>query len=246
MGVCIVITSGKGGTGKTTAVAALSSCLAALGKKTLCIDGDVGLKNLDLALGLAGLAAPSFLDLLSGEGGLEEVPLPHPEIPGLFFLTAPQSAAPEDIDPLAFSQLLRRAAALYDYVFVDAPAGIGAGFRLAAAGADEAIVVSNGDPSSLRDAQKTVLELEALGLQAVTLLANRISRRRLKRALSTVDDIIDGVGARLIGLVPEDRDVPEALACCRPLVLYSSKGAAKAFLHTAKRLEGMEVPPVHM
>ncbi len=242
MGIRIVITSGKGGTGKTTAVAALSSCLAAIGKRTLCIDGDVGLKNLDLALGLPDFVGMSFLDVLYGREGLETAACPHPEIPNLYFLTAPQSAAPEEIDPAAFAALLAQAGERYDYVFVDAPAGIGAGFRLAAAGADMAIVVANGDPSSLRDAQKTVLELGRLGLQNVRLLANRISRRRLRRSVSTVDDIIDGVGARLIGLVPEDKQVPEALACARPLVLYSQNGAAMAFLKTARRLEETCIP----
>ena len=246
MGTSIVISSGKGGTGKTTAVAAISSCLAALGHRTLCIDGDVGLKNLDLALALGDQAGMSFLDVIEGRAALEDAVIPHPSIPNLDFLTAPQGSEPEQIPAKAFRDLLKQAKALYDFVFVDAPAGIGAGFRLSAIGADKAVLVANGDPSSLRDAQKTLLALNKQGVRNVCLLANRISGKRLRRAAATVDDMIDGVGARLIGVVPEDPKVPEALACGFPLVLYSAKGASKAFLKTARRLAGHDVSRVFL
>ena len=241
MGKLIAITSGKGGTGKTTSAAAIASCLAYLGYKTVCLDGDVGLKNLDLVLGLADAAVTDFTDVMAGRVPLEGAVIPHPDIRNLWLLSAPVSQTPEEIDPGAMARLKRMLCQTYDYVLIDAPAGIGTGFRLCAAGADMAIVVSGGEPASLRDAERTAAELYAMGLTDVRLLVNRYRRRLLKWTHSTVDDYIDRVGARLVGIIAEDSSISKAAAQETALVLCDSK-AAFQFLRVAKRIVGEKVP----
>jgi septum site-determining protein MinD len=241
MGRIIAITSGKGGTGKTTSAAAIASCLAYLGFHTVCMDGDIGLKNLDLVLGLADAAVTDFTDVMAGRVPLENAVIPHPDIRNLWLLSAPVSQTPEDIHPSDMDRLKQALRQAYDYTIIDAPAGIGTGFRLCAAGADMAIVVSGGEPASLRDAERTTAELYAMGLTDVRLLVNRYRRRLLRWTHSTVDDYIDRVGARLVGIVSEDESIAKAAARETALVLCDSK-AAFQFLRVAKRIIGQKVP----
>ena len=159
MSTAIVITSGKGGTGKTSLTGGVASCLAALGHRVLCIDMDIGLRNLDLTLGLSDRALMDFTDVLSGRCTLERAAVPHPEIQGLFLLTAPVNLPGTPLDEAAMKALLRQAREQYDYILMDSPAGLGEGFRLACCGADRAVVVSTTDASALRDAQRTVAVL---------------------------------------------------------------------------------------
>jgi septum site-determining protein MinD len=242
MGISIVITSGKGGTGKTTASAAIASCLAALGKKTLCIDADMVLRNLDISLGLSEIVSQTFTDVIEGRCSLQEAAMPHPSIENLFFLGAPMSMNPEEVDPLAMQTLIRDATALFDYCIIDSPAGLGPGFRLAASGCDMAIVVTTADDSSCRDSQRTVSELMDLGISDIRAAVNRVNPTLLKKVSSNIDTIVDWVGARLIGIIPDDLNVTTAANLDIALVLFSNKGAARAFLHIAMRLEGRNVP----
>lgn len=137
----------------------MASCLAALGHRVLCIDMDIGLRNLDLTLGLSDRALMDFTDVLSGRCTLERAAVPHPEIQGLFLLTAPVNLPGTPLDEAAMKALLRQAREQYDYILMDSPAGLGEGFRLACCGADRAVVVSTTDASALRDAQRTVAVL---------------------------------------------------------------------------------------
>lgn len=243
MGKNIVVTSGKGGTGKTTTTAVLASCLAVLGHKTLCLDCDVGLKNLDLVLGLSELAVMDFSDVLSGSTELSEAVTAHPSIDNLFFLSAPPCIGAEAIDVSEMKRLGNMIREEYEYCFIDCPAGIGAGFRLAAAAADAAIVVSTGDITSLRDGQRAVIELSKLGIDDVRLIVNRVKTSFFRRTRSTVDDVIDTVGARLLGVIPEDEDVILAGSMEKPLILYKNGGrAARQFLDAAKRTAGENIP----
>ena len=243
MGKNIAVTSGKGGTGKTVTAAAVASCLAALGHRTLCLDCDVGLKNLDLALGLTELAVMDFSDVLSGAAELSDAVTAHPAIDGLFFLSAPTGVRPDDIDTEAMRRLGDRIRETYDFCLIDGPAGIDAGFRLAAAAADSAIVVSSGDAASLRDGQRTVIEHTKLGIDDIRLIVNRVRPFFFRRTSSTVDDVIDTVGARLLGLIPEDRSVMLAASLEKPLILYKNGGpAARQFLAAARRIAGEDVP----
>ena len=156
MSTAIVITSGKGGTGKTSITGGVASCLAALGHRVLCIDMDIGLRNLDLTLGLSDRALMDFTDVLCGRCTLERAAVSHPVIQGLFLLTAPVTLPEAPLSEAAMKELIHRAREGYDYILMDSPAGLGEGFRLACCAADRAVVVSTTDASALRDAQRTV------------------------------------------------------------------------------------------
>jgi septum site-determining protein MinD len=236
------MTSGKGGTGKTTSAAAISSCLAALGHRTLCVDCDIGLRNLDISLGMSDFTVTDISDVAEGRVSVREAAHEHPRLPNLFFLAAPVYRAPEDIDPEAMAGLIAAAREEYEYTILDAPAGIGAGFALATASADTAIIVATGDLSSVRDAGRTRETLWNMGISDVRLLINRVERRKWKRFHTSVDDIVDSTGARLIGVVRDDDSVPEAAAADSPLVLYVGRGAAMDFLDVARRIQGEEIP----
>lgn len=239
MGQVVVVTSGKGGTGKTTLCAGIASCLSQMSQQVLCIDADVGLRNLDLALGMADMATVPFTEIAGGWTALDDAPR-HPALPQLSLLTAP--AANEPIDEDAFAGLLKQARARYDWILVDAPAGIGAGFRLSAAYADRALVVALADPASLRDAGRAAQLLRQLGLEKMHLAVNRVSRRLYRRIGATVDDVMDQVGLPLLGLVPEDANVVLAAVTGVPLVRYTTRGAAEAARNMACRLMEERVP----
>lgn len=240
MGQIVSVISGKGGVGKTTLAAGIASCLAAEGRRVLCLDLDVGLRNLDISLGMSELAALSFLDVMSGSYSLQDA-AEHPQIPGLFLLTAPVGIRPEQIDSFAFSSMLRKAAAAFDWCIIDAPAGIGPGFQLATACADRIAVVAGADPASLRDAACAAALLPQE--QADTrLIINRIDVQQYRRLHTNIDDIMDSVGLPLLGIVPEDFSVTIAAAGGQPLILQTKHGAAVACLHIARRLEGRKMP----
>ena len=149
MSTAIVITSGKGGTGKTSITGGVASCLAALGHRVLCIDMDIGLRNLDLTLGLSDRALMDFTDVLCGRCTLERAAVPHPVIQGLFLLTAPVTLPEAPLSEAAMKELIHRAREGYDYILMDSPAGLGEGFRLACCAADRAVVVSTTDEANV-------------------------------------------------------------------------------------------------
>ena len=241
MGELIAVLSGKGGTGKTSVCGAVATSLAHMGETVLCIDCDVGLRNLDIALGLADEGALSFADVASGAYTLEAA-MPHPFFPGLRFLTAPMGCAASDVDFDAFARLLEQAKQQFTYVFLDAPAGIEAGFQLAARYADRVIVVTNSDPASIRDASQAGNLLEQMGKTNVRLVVNRIHKRTAEVMKLTVDDIMDRAGLPLLGIVPEDVNVVLAASKNIPLIRASRGGAAAACRRIAKRITGQSVP----
>ncbi len=245
MGEVLVVTSGKGGTGKTTLCAGLASCLAAMGQRVLAIDCDIGLSNLDIALGMTDCATISFLDVMMENHYLSDAP-EHPAIPGLQLLTAPIKTRAGLVDDIIFGRLIEEAAETYDWVLLDAPAGIGYGFDLATQFASRSILMATADPASLRDAQHTASLLVERGIDPIQLVVNRVTRRLLGSIRSNVDDMMDSVGLPLLGLIPEDQAVPVSAAHGSALVLRSRKGAAMACLHIARRLLGMEAPLMHM
>ena len=150
LGQVLAVISGKGGTGKTSLCAGVALALAEMGQKVLCIDADVGLRNLDISLGLAEEPAISFADVMRDVYPLSKATV-HPQCRNLHFLTAPVTELPEDLDPEQFRRLLQQVRQAYDWCLIDAPAGVGAGFRLSVCWADLAMVVSGSDPASLRD-----------------------------------------------------------------------------------------------
>ena len=176
MGTAIVITSGKGGTGKTAMTCGIGSALAKFGKHVLCLDMDVGLRNLDLALGMTDRALMDFTDVLFGRCTLARAAVEHPKLPGLFLLTAPvHFDRRQAVSTKAMQALMKQILSQYDFCLIDCPAGIGQGFHLAASCADRAILTVTNDTSALRDAQQVVLQLRPYGLPA-KLVVNRVSR----------------------------------------------------------------------
>ena len=226
MGSVIVITSGKGGTGKTSLTGGIGAALALQGRQVLCIDADVGLRNLDITLGMTDAALMDFSDVMAGRCPLARAVAPHPSVSGLFLLTAPLTL-PEDFSGEAgFRALLAEARERYDEILIDSPAGLGAGFRLATCAADRAIVVAVSDPSSLRDAQRVVSQLGRI--ETAHLVVNRVRPRLLRRQGVTIDDAMDTAGLPLLGLVPEDANVILAASSGQPVAQFTQRGAAQA------------------
>lgn len=242
MGELVAILSGKGGTGKTSVCAGVAVALAAGGARVLCIDCDVGLRNLDISLGMTNNAALSFLDITEGSYDLTQA-TQHPHYGTLYFLTAPMNRPADRIDSETFGQMLQEARQHYDYIFLDAGAGVDAGFRLAAVPADRCILVTGADPAAVRDAGRVGELLELMGKHDVRIVVNRVDREMFAYLQVTVDDIMDTTGLPLLGIVPEDLNVIFSAACGQPLLKFKKRSpAAKAYDHIAKRIQGRPVP----
>lgn len=240
-GQCIVVVSGKGGTGKTSFTAGVGSALAREGLRVLCFDCDVGLRNLDIALGLSDRAMMDFTDVAQGRCALEDAVVEHPDVPGLFLLTAPSRPRGQPVTEGQMKDMLQEVRNQFQFCLLDAPAGLGSGFQLASCGADRAVVVTTSDASSLRDAQHTVMELGRFPPGALHLVVNRVRRKMLRTLHATIDDAIDKAGLPLIGVIPEDDALPLSQNRGVPL-LPSTKGAAAAYHNIAGRLQGRRIP----
>lgn len=241
MGELICVLSGKGGTGKTSVCAGISTALSLLGEKVLCIDCDIGLRNLDIALGLSEFSTLSFLDVCQGGYSLE-LACRHPQYPNLYFLTAPVNSSAAQVDPVAFFAMLNQARQMFSYVLLDAPAGLDAAVKLIAKAADRVLLVTGPDPAAIRDAGRTAEVLELVGKTNVRLIVNRVHKKLISAIGMTVDDIMDQAGLPLLGIVPEDASVLLATASGTPLLAYTKKGAAAACRRIARRLQGHSVP----
>ena len=241
MGECIAVLSGKGGTGKTSVCAAVSTAMARDGYKVLAIDCDVGLQNLDISLGMSDAGALSFLDVSEGGYDLSQAAV-HPLYPNLFFLTAPVNRHADSVNRDSFGEMLKAARKEFDFIFLDAPAGIDAGFELAAVFAQRIVLVTLADPAAVRDATRAGQRLELMGKQDVRLVVNRVNRKIFSSLSVTIDDVMDSTGLPLLGVVPEDQNVTLAAAFGHPLMEYTNRGAAKACRAIARRILGMHVP----
>lgn len=241
MGEVIAVLSGKGGTGKTSLCAGIASAVSELGARVLCIDCDVGLRNLDIALGLGGADALSFLDVCEGGYPLSRA-LRHPAFENLRFLTAPVGCSVGKIRTDLLTGMLAKARGKFEYIFLDAPAGVDAGFRLAAHSADRVLLVTGAEKAAMRDAEHTGELLALMGKDNVRLIVNRVDRRMFREIGMTVDDVMDETGLPLIGIVPEDRNVPLAAALGKPLLYATNRGAAAACRRIARRIDGKYVP----
>lgn len=240
IGTAIVITSGKGGTGKTSTAGGVASCLAAMGHRVLCLDGDIGLRNLDLTLGMTEQALMDFTDVIQGRCGLDRAAVEHPRIKNLFLLTAPVSL-PAGVDENGMCRLMQQVREKFDYCIIDCPAGVDTGFRLATCAADRAIVVCNTDYASLRDGQAAVQRLRGLNIP-LHLVVNRVRPKLLRKLHMDIDDAMDDTGLPLLGIVPEDETVTLAAARGMSVITISRKGAAIAYYNIAKRITGERVP----
>ena len=242
MGELIAVVSGKGGTGKTSVCAGIATALAESGKRVLCVDCDVGLRNLDISLGMSDCGGLSFLDVSEFGYELQNAPH-HPIYDNLSFLTAPMNRSPEDINTEAFIALFQRARESFDYIFLDAPAGVDAGFRLVCAAADSFLVVTGAGPAAVRDAARVGELLELAGKTSAKLIVNRVDKDLLSTVRLTIDDVMDTAGLPLLGIVLEDCHVTLAAAFGLPLLKYASRcEATRDFRRIAARLQGYHKP----
>ena len=240
-GQCIAVVSGKGGTGKTSFTAGVGAALALSGRRVLCLDCDIGLRNLDLALGLSDRTLMDFSDVAQNRCSLDLAAVEHPKIPGLFLLTAPARLRGRPVTETQMTALLQEVRRRYDFCLLDAPAGLGTGFQLATCRADRCVVVTTADASSLRDAQHTVMELNRFPAGALHLVVNRVRKKMLKALHSTIDDAMDTAGLPLLGVIPEDGDIPLALNQGIPL-RDMNYYAQRAYENIARRITGARVP----
>ncbi|MDO4813429.1 MAG: AAA family ATPase [Eubacteriales bacterium] len=241
MSQVIAVVSGKGGTGKTSFVSLTGAALSQLGKKTLVLDCDIGLRNLDLYLGLSDRALMDFRDVIAGRTALADAAVQHPRYPNLYLLTAPVRCLDGEIQSRDFAALLQTIREQFDFCLIDASAGLGSAFRLATGSADRVIVVTTSDPSSLRDAQRTVMELHRFPQGRLHLVVNRVRRKLLKSLHTTIDDAIDTAGLPLLGVIPEDENVPSHLGRGDLAALNSYSGASRACHNIARRICGGRV-----
>lgn len=243
MGEVIVITSGKGGVGKTTTTANIGTGLSLLGKKVVLVDTDIGLRNLDVVMGLENRIVYDLVDVVEGTCRIKQALIKDKRFEGLYLLPAAQTRDKTAVSPEQMIKLCDELRAEFDYVLVDCPAGIEQGFKNAIAGADRAIVVTTPEVSAVRDADRIVGLLEANELKNPKLLVNRVRIDMVKRGdMMTIDDIIDILAIELIGVVPDDEKIVVSTNKGEPAVTDGKSLAGQAFRNITKRIYGENVP----
>src|SRR5512140_185598 len=216
----ITITSGKGGVGKTTAVANLAVALASSGSKVVCIDGDIGLRNLDVILGLENRIVYDIVDVIEGRCRLKQAMIRDKKLPDLYLIPAAQTRDKSAVSPSDMVRLCDELRPEYDWILIDSPAGIERGFKNAIAAADRVIVMTNPEVSAVRDADRVIGLLEADGKGPASLVINRLNPNMIRRGdMLSVDDVPDLLASDLIGVIPEDENVSVASNRGQPLAL---------------------------
>lgn len=243
MSEVIVVTSGKGGVGKTTTTANIGTGLALNGKKVVLVDTDIGLRNLDVVMGLENRIVYDIVDVVEGTCRLKQALIKDKRYDGLFLLPAAQTRDKSAIKPQQMVKLCDELRKEFDYVIIDCPAGIEQGFKNAIAGADKAIVVATPEVSSVRDADRIIGLLEANELRDPKLLVNRVRIDMVKRGdMMNIDDIIDILAIDLIGVVPDDEKIIESTNRGDPTILDEKSLAGQAFRNITRRIMGEDVP----
>jgi len=242
----IVITSGKGGVGKTTTTANIGMALASLGQRVALVDADIGLRNLDLALGLENRIVYTILDVVEKRAEVRKALIKDKRNTNLAFLPAAQTADKSAVSPEQMVEVLGEIKAEgYDVILIDCPAGIEQGFKNATAGADEAIIVTNPEVSSVRDADRIVGLLESQGLERKSLIVNRIRPKLVKdQEMLSVEDVqeILGNSVSLLGIVPDDESIITSTNRGEPASMTEGSLAGQAYRNIARRILGEEVP----
>ncbi|MFZ7102318.1 MAG: septum site-determining protein MinD [Peptococcaceae bacterium] len=247
MGEVVVITSGKGGVGKTTTTANIGTGLAALGKKVVLIDTDIGLRNLDVVMGLENRIVYDLVDVTQGHCRLKQALIKDKRFDSLYLLPAAQTKDKTAINAEDMQYLCNTLQEEFDYVLVDCPAGIEQGFKNAIAGAQKAIIVTTPEVSAVRDADRIIGLLEANNLRGPKLIINRIRPDMVKRGdMMNIEDMIDILAIELMGVVPEDEHIVVSTNKGEPAVLDMESRAGQAYRNVAKRLTGEEVPLINL
>lgn len=239
----ITITSGKGGVGKTTAVANLAVALALEGTKVVCIDGDIGLRNLDVILGLENRIVYDLVDVVEGRCRLKQAMIRDKKLPELYLIPAAQTRDKTAVSGNDMIRLVKELRSECDFVLIDSPAGIERGFRNAIAGADRVLVVTNPEVSAVRDADRVIGILESEEKGPASLILNRLNPALVKsKDMLSPEDVLDLLAIDLIGIVPEDENVIIASNRGAPVSFEGKSRAGQAFRNIAKRLKGETVP----
>lgn len=239
----ITVTSGKGGVGKTTTTANLGVALASDGKKVVCIDGDIGLRNLDVVLGLENRIVYDLVDIVEGRCRLRQAMIRDKQLQELYLIPAAQTRDKSALSPSDMVRVCDELRPDFDYVLIDSPAGIERGFRNALAPADIVLVVTNPEVSAVRDADRIIGLVESEEKGPARLIINRINTNMIKRGdMLKPEDVIELLAVEIIGLVPEDENVIKSTNLGQPVVLDGKTKAGQAFKNIAKRLQGESVP----
>ncbi|HAX71385.1 MAG TPA: septum site-determining protein MinD [Anaerolineales bacterium] len=239
----ITVTSGKGGVGKTTAVANLATALAIDGKRVVCIDGDIGLRNLDVVMGLENRIVYDIVDVIEGRCKLKQAMIRDKHFPEMYLIPAAQTRDKNAVSPSDMVRICNDLRADSDFVIIDSPAGIERGFRNAIAAADRVLVVTNPEVSAVRDADRVVGILEAEEKGNPLLILNRLNPTMVKNNdMLSPEDVLDLLGIQLVGIVPEDETVIIGSNRGAPVVNDPKSRAGQAFRNIAKRLQGQDIP----
>lgn len=243
MGKAIVITSGKGGVGKTTTTANIGAGLAVLGQRVALVDADIGLRNLDLFMGLENRVVYHLVDVIEGRANWKKAIIRDKRMENLVLLPSAQVRDKDSVTPRQMKQLINELKQEFDFVLLDCPAGIEGGFKNAIAGADQAIVVVNPEVSSVRDADRVIGLLEAEEVKEVGLVVNRLKPSMVKRGeMLAIKDIVDLLAINLLGIVPEDEGIVISSNRGEQIALNQTAKAGQAFSNISRRLLGEEVP----
>ena len=242
MGEVIVVTSGKGGVGKTTSTANIGTGLAKLDKKVVLIDTDIGLRNLDVVMGLENRIVYNLVDVVEGNCRIKQALIKDKRYPNLYLLPSAQTRDKSAVTPEQMKVLCDELKNEFDYILMDCPAGIEQGFKNAIAGADRALVVTTPEVSAVRDADRIIGLLEANEMGKIDLIINRIRMDMVKRGeMMSAEDVEEILAVNLIGVVPDDENIVISTNQGEPLV-GSDTLAGKAYLNICKRVMGEEVP----
>lgn len=243
----VTITSGKGGVGKTTATANISVALAQLGQKVVCIDSDIGLRNLDVVLGLENRIVYDLVDIVEGRCRIRQAMIKDKRFSELYLIPAAQTRDKSALSPSDMIRVCEEISGDVDWILIDSPAGIERGFKNAIAPANQVIVITNPDVSAVRDADRIIGIVEAEEKGPARLIINRINPELVKRGdMLNSKDILDLLAINLIGIVPEDSKVLMSTNIGKPVTTMEKSLAGQAFRNIARRLMGDEVPLIDL
>ena len=243
MSEVIVITSGKGGVGKTTPTANLGTALSLENKTTVVVDADIGLRNLDVVMGLENRIVYDIVDVVEGTCRLKQALIKDKRFDNLYLLPAAQTRDKNALSIEQMKDLCDKLRESFDFIIIDCPAGIEQGFKNAIAGADRAIVVTNPEISAVRDADRIIGLLEANEVKDIRLVINRIRNEMVKRGdMMDKQDIVEILAIDLIGLVPDDETIIVSTNKGEPAILDSRSNAGQAYKNIAKRILGEDIP----
>ncbi len=243
MGEVIVVTSGKGGVGKTTTTANIGTGFALAGKKTVLLDADIGLRNLDVVMGLENRIVYDLVDVVEGNCRLKQALIRDKRFENLFLLPAAQTRDKNAVTEDQMGLLCRELLEDFEFVVVDCPAGIEQGFRNAIAGADKAVIVTTPEVSAVRDADRIIGLLESAGKHNPRLIVNRIRPHMVKKGdMMDIDDIVDILAVELLGAIPEDEYIVVSTNRGEPAVANPTSLAGQAYKNITGRLMGEDIP----